>query len=123
MGAVDAVERNRQQALHWIACWNDDPHRMIADCYAADCVVENRISGLRINGAAELAEVEDALLAFDGERRMDLATLTASDDRVALELIVHMGGAILNACVVLTFGRDGRIRSDHTYINDISRAD
>lgn len=120
---IDKVERNRLQALHWIDCWNDDPHRMIADCYAADCVVENRISGLKIHGIAELAEIEDALLAFDGARRMELATLTAAEERVVLELIVHMGGTVLNACVVLTFGPDGRILSDHTYINDISRAD
>jgi hypothetical protein len=111
-------QRNLQRVGYWQETWNNNVDRMIDECYAENCVVENVLSGHALRGREALRKVEHAMRTFDGTRRMEITRKIASGNVVAVELDVFWNGAKQRGCVFLTFDQSGMIVSDHSYGHD-----
>jgi nuclear transport factor 2 (NTF2) superfamily protein len=113
-------ETNMERTRLWELTWNSDPMRMVDECYAPDCEVRDMIRGLTFHGREELRAVEKQILATDSTRRMKITKMVPSGDTVAVEMDAYWldDTVSITACVVLTFGADGLILSDHTYSGD-----
>lgn len=119
---TSSEERNKARAKAWEAAWNNDPDRMVDECYAPDCVVRNMFSGHEIHGREALREVEHAIKAFDGSRHMKITNMVADGSVVAIQADVVFGGNTGKAVAFLTFDQNGLIVSDHSYGEDPSGA-
>jgi hypothetical protein len=69
-----------------------------------------------------LRQIEHAMQAFDGTRRMEITRMVACDDVVAVQADAYWGSVASKACVFLTFGKDGLIVEDNSYGQDPSGA-
>ena len=108
-------KRNITVVEKWAATWNDDVDRMIDECYAADCVVEDMGGGHVFNGRDGLREIEYQMLAAAPERKMIVNRMLASGDTVVVECdVLGFSPEPRKACAVLKL-RDGLIVSDHSY--------
>jgi SnoaL-like domain len=118
---VSSIEEvNVERTRLWELTWNTDPMRMVDDCYSPDCEVRDMIRGLTFHGREELRQVEKQIMATDSTRRMEITKMVPYGDTVAAEMDAFWldGTVKITACVVLTFGEDGLIVSDHTYSGD-----
>ncbi len=115
--ATDAQRRLLALAQHWAATYNDDVHRMVDECYAADCVVNS--PGGSIFGRDKLRAVEVAILEAAPQRSIRLdSVLFAGDDSVVVEGVVLNGADpkyFSPFCAILTV-KDGKVVRDHTYM-------
>ncbi|MCC6918763.1 MAG: nuclear transport factor 2 family protein [Alphaproteobacteria bacterium] len=114
--------RNTELTRHWEKAWNEDPDRMVDECYAPDCVVVNMFSGHTMRGREELRVIERAIKAFDGTRHMVITNMVASGDVVAVQADSIFGTYKGKGVAFLTYNDDGLIVSDHTYGADPSGA-
>jgi hypothetical protein len=115
-------ERNIERVKHWQWTWNNVIDRMVDECYAKDCVVVNMFTGVTMRGREQLREIEHAMLAFDGERRMEITRMIAMGDTVAIQADAIWGSQRSKACVFLTFDEEGFIVLDNSYGQDPSGA-
>jgi hypothetical protein len=113
---------NIDRVKHWEWTWNNAVDRMVDECYAPDCVVVNMFTGHTLRGREELRQIEHAMLAFDGTRRMEITRMVASGDTVAVQADALWDAARSKACVFLTFNDDGLIVEDNSYGQDPSGA-
>ena len=112
--------RNTELTRHWEKAWNEDPDRMVDECYAPDCVVVNMMTGYTMHGREELRAIEHAMMQYDGTRRMEITRMVASGDQVAIEMDALWGGARSKATVFLTFNDAGLIVLANSYGQDPS---
>jgi ketosteroid isomerase-like protein len=103
----ETERRNIELTRQWAWNWNNDVDRMVDQSYAPDCVVVNMFSGHEAHGREALRELEHAIAAFDGTRRMEITNMVASGNVVAIQV---------------TFNGEGLIVSDNTYGEDPSGA-
>jgi len=115
---LDNIERVKR----WEWTWNNAVDRMVDECYAADCVVVNMFTGHTLRGREELRQIEHAMLAFDGTRKMEITRMVASGDTVAIQADALWDGVCSKACVFLTFNDDGLVVLDNSYGQDPSGA-
>jgi ketosteroid isomerase-like protein len=118
MGTVE--ERNTQTVERWAETWNNDVMRMVDEIYAPDCEVVDVIRDRSFTGREALRAVEQQMIGADPTRRMVITRSVAQGDTVAVEIDSYWQSDAVRAraCVVLTFGEDGLIVSDHTYAGD-----
>lgn len=114
--------RNVELTKRWEKAWNEDPDRMVDECYAPGCVVINMFSGHEMHGREELRVVERAIKAFDGTRHMVITNMVASGDVVAVQADSIFGTYKGKGVAFLTYDDAGLIVSDHTYGADPSGA-
>jgi hypothetical protein len=119
---TDKERRNIERVKTWAWTWNNAVDRMVDECYAPDCAVVNMMSGVTLRGREALRQVEHAMQAFDGARRMEITRMVACDDVVAVQADAFWGNVASKACVFLTFGEDGLIVEDNSYGQDPSGA-
>jgi ketosteroid isomerase-like protein len=119
---TDQERRNIELTRRWERAWNEDPDRMVDECYAPDCVVVNMFTGAEMHGREELRVIERAIKAFDGTRHMVITNMVASGDVVAVQADSIFGAYKGKGVAFLTYNRDGLIVSDHTYGADPSGA-
>lgn len=119
---TERERRNIELTKRWERAWNEDPDRMVDECYAPDCVVSNMFSGHDMHGREELRVIERAIKAFDGTRHMIITNMVASGDVVAVQADSIFGSYRGKGVAFLTFNDDGLIVSDHTYAADPSGA-
>ena len=117
-----AENDNIERVKRWEWTWNNAVDRMVDECYAPDCVVVNMFTGHTLRGREELRQIEHAMLAFDGTRKMEITRMVASGDTVAVQADALWNGARSKACVFLTFNDDGLIVVDNSYGQDPSGA-
>jgi len=115
-------ERNSAAAEGWNEAWNVDIDRMTDDYYAPDCEVLLVSSGETLHGRDELRLFEYGLARTFPQRSLRITNKVAAGDTVVVELERQGWGAdgkpsVSRSCVVLTFGADGLIYSDHSYAN------
>ncbi|OAI39212.1 hypothetical protein AYO38_01740 [bacterium SCGC AG-212-C10] len=112
-------ERNLAVVQHWVDTYNDDVERMVDECYAPDCAVQNMATGQVYHGREELRTLERQISARAPGRRMIVSRMLAAGDAVVVEVEAtgfedRPDQPRLAACIVLTL-KDGLIISDHTY--------
>jgi hypothetical protein len=119
---TETEKRNIERVKHWQWTWNHAVDRMVDECYAPDCVVVNMMTGVAMHGREQLRQIEHAMQAFDGLRRMEITRMVAEGDVVAIQADAFWGEVRSKACVFLTFDADGMIVSDNSYGQDPSGA-
>jgi hypothetical protein len=119
---TDKERRNIELTRQWEWNWNNDVDRMVDQSYAPDCVVVNMFSGHEAHGREALRDLEHAIAAFDGTRRMEITNMVASGDVVAVQADAIFGDYQGKAVAFLTFNDEGLIVSDNTYGEDPSGA-
>ncbi len=119
---TDQEKQNVERVKHWAWTWNNAVDRMVDECYAEDCVAVNMFTGVALHGREQLREIEHAMQAFDGTRRMEITRMVASGDTVAVQADAIWGDHSSKACVFLTFNADGLIAVDNSYGQDPSGA-
>jgi ketosteroid isomerase-like protein len=108
-------ERNIALVQKWATTWNEEVDRMVDECYAPDCVVEDMGGRQVFRGREELRGIEHQMLAAAPTRKMVVNRTIASGDTVVVEVdSIGLTPEPVKACVVLTI-RDGLIISDHSY--------
>lgn len=118
----ETERRNIELTRQWAWNWNNDVDRMVDQSYASDCVVVNMFSGHEAHGREALRQLEHAIAAFDGTRRMEITNMVASGDVVAVQADAIFGAYQGKAVAFLTFDSEGLIVSDNTYGEDPSGA-
>lgn len=119
---TETERRNVELTKRWEKAWNEDPDRMVDECYAPDCVVINMFTGTELHGREELRVMERAIKAFDGTRYMVITNMVASGDVVAVQADLIVGNYKGKAVAFLTYNADGLVVSDHSYGEDPSGA-
>jgi hypothetical protein len=115
---TETERRNLAAVDRWEQTYNNDVERMVDECYAPDCEVHNVLAGVVYHGREGLREIERLILAAQIDRRMHVVKKFASGDDVAVEAQATFGERRFKACVILSFNREGFIKSDHTYSPD-----
>ena len=102
---------------HWQRTYNEDVARMILDCYAPDAHV--CFTGGEARGHEQFMRVEQAVLRGCPGRYMRIDRVLFAGDDVAIVQAVVLDRArpdfLSPFCAILTV-REGRIVSDHTYL-------
>lgn len=117
LGETMTPEEERNVALveKWATTWNEAVDRMVDECYAPDCIVEDMGGGHAFHGREELRGIEHQMLAAAPNRKMVVNRVIASGDTVVVECdAIGMTPEPVKACAVLRI-RDGLIISDHSY--------
>lgn len=112
-------ERNLRAVEVWAKLYNDDVHRMVDESYAEDFEVQ--VLGLLTMRKREtFHRAEEAVLVAAPRRRARIERSIAAGDTVVVEatLVDPDRGEDWQTpwCAVLRF-RDGKIVSDHTYLD------
>jgi hypothetical protein len=113
-------DRNLKVTDTWVETYNNAVERMVDECYAPDCVVEEMIGGRVFRGREELRAVELQIRAAAPARRMAPTRIFATGDTVVVETLAFGTPGFEDASegrkavIVLRF-KDGLIVSDHTY--------
>jgi hypothetical protein len=118
LGTATAV--NVARVRRWAWMWNHDVMRMVDECYAEDCEVIDVVRDRVINGREGLRAIERQMADVDPTRRMVITKVVADERTAVVEVESFWRGdsVVARGCVVLTFGDDGLIVSDHTYSAD-----
>ncbi|MBI4694124.1 MAG: nuclear transport factor 2 family protein [Gammaproteobacteria bacterium] len=102
---------------NWQQTYNEDVARMIHDCYAPDAHV--RFTGGEARGHEQFMRVEQAVLRGCPGRYMRVDRVLFAGDDVAIVEAVVLDRArpdfLSPFCAILSV-RDGKIVSDHTYL-------
>ncbi|MYW04935.1 nuclear transport factor 2 family protein [Streptomyces sp. SID3343] len=117
---IDRERANLAFVDKWIALHNNDPERMIDECYAHDATIV--VPGVEEFGIDRLRELETKGTPGTIRRTSRTVRVTSSGDVVAVEGVTSTttdGEAAAQDtfwCVVLTLS-NGLIVSDHAYLN------
>ncbi len=107
-------QRNIELAKRWEETYNTDTRRLVSDCYAADCEVNDGF----VRGHAQLLKIEQDVLEAAPKRRMRVDRRHATGNVVIVEAVLldpdQGEDWQLPFCAVLTC-RDGTIVTDRTY--------
>jgi predicted ester cyclase len=122
-------KRNLSVAEKWERFWNEDPDRMVDECYAADCEAVDMFSGQAVHGREELRSAEHQMMTAMPDRRTTISRRVVAGDVVTVEghTVGTWTGPFLGHaptgqrctftyCALLTF-KDGQVVSDHTYMD------
>lgn len=100
----------------WVDLFNNDPHRMIDECYAEDATVA--IPGFfEFYSSRPLHQAETATLKAFPNRRVTVVRTHIHGDFAVVEAVYSYGNGVRDTyfCTLLKF-RDGLIISDRTYM-------
>jgi ketosteroid isomerase-like protein len=119
---VSEEERNLEAVKRWAELYNDDVHRMVDESYGEPFEVDVR-GQFVMHRRETFHRAEAAVLAAAPRRRTRVERMCAAGDTVVVEALLFdpdQGEDWQTPwCAVLRL-RDGRIVSDHTYL-DASR--
>jgi len=119
VNAESEEERNLEAVKRWAELYNDDVHRMIDESYAETFEVDVR-GHLVMHRRETFHRAEQAVLVAAPRRRARIERAVAAGDTVVVEamLLDPDKGEDWQSpwCAVLRF-RDGKIVSDHTYLD------
>lgn len=104
-------------ADRWRDLYNEDPARMVRDCYAPDCKVYPMGKGV-IEGHAGLLHVEEVVLKQAPRRHMSVERRHVSDNIVCVEAVLRdpdRGADWALPFVAVLTVEDGRIAVDRSY--------
>jgi len=117
-------ERNVKSVEDWARAWETDAARMVDKVYADSTEVFVPLQGLYMvktgKSKADWRAVEIANQKLYKMRKLTLAKVVPSEDKVAVEVLVTETNLIDRTrerwfSAFLRFDKDGRIVSDHTY--------
>jgi predicted SnoaL-like aldol condensation-catalyzing enzyme len=94
--------------------------RMVDEIYAPEGEVVDVMRDRSFTGREALGAVEQQMIDADPTRRLVITTSVAQGNTVVVEIDSYWQSDAVRAraCVVLTFGDDGLIVSDHLYAGD-----
>ena len=101
----------------WRDAYNDDPARMVRDCYAPDCKVYPMGKGV-IDGHAGLLHVEEVVLHQAPRRTMSVERRHVSGNVVCVEAVLHdpdQGADWTLPFIAVLTVENGRIAIDRSY--------
>jgi ketosteroid isomerase-like protein len=117
---MNVQETNLKAVEQWIDNYNNDTDRMATESYAPDYVAQ--AMGLAtIEGVDNLKKLEDVVTAAAPDRVGKIVKAHSAGDTVIVEATLtytNSEGEKIETpwCAVLSF-RDGKIISDHTYLD------
>ena len=118
-------KRNVERVKEWARAWETDAGRMVDEIYADSSEVFGPLQNIyflrRGKSKANWRTLEVAIQALYQTRKMRFHTIVAKGDTVAMEVAVtetNLKGRTREGwfAAFLTFDKDGRIVTDHTYM-------
>jgi ketosteroid isomerase-like protein len=116
---TEEEKRNLAAAERWARLYNEDVHRMVDECYAADAEI-HVVGQMSFRSGETFHRAEENVLKAAPRRIAHVERTIARGDTVVVEAVLRDpdrgGGWQTSWCAILTF-RDGKIVLDHTYLD------